>query len=172
MKLKINAFNKQGKYISPSKVWLKMKQTPATSKSCIFFAEHATAIDMLLVLYVPGCMNYYCHLTFYIPSSIAYSNTYRQLWQTIADLWQCLLLIKHCSLFACSVMQRHPNSLRQKTHKLLRLGFLVLSRDPRHETQITDTSSPIGRQTELSHKLQVLQRKAHCMVILKRKAGC
>lgn len=80
MELKINAFNKQGKYISPRKVWFKMKQTPATSKSCIFFAEHATAIDMLLVLYVPGCMNYYCHLTFYIPSSIAYSNTYRQLW--------------------------------------------------------------------------------------------
>lgn len=50
------------------------------SKSCIFSAEHATAIDMLLVLYVPGCMNYYCHLTFYIPSSIAYSNTYHQLW--------------------------------------------------------------------------------------------
>lgn len=51
-------------------------QAPGTSKSCIFSAECAIAIDILLVLYVPGCMNYYCHLTFYIPSFIAYSNTY------------------------------------------------------------------------------------------------
>lgn len=47
----------------------------AMSKSCRFSVEHAPATDVLLVFYVPGYMNYYCYSTFYIPISIAYSNT-------------------------------------------------------------------------------------------------
>lgn len=67
--------NKKRIYFTVKYMPYSLTEVPITSKSCIFSPEPAWAIDILLVLYVPRCMNYYCHSPFYISSSIAYSNT-------------------------------------------------------------------------------------------------